>query len=115
VFDLRQTQRALHVLASQVDVPRTVRYTHDGRFLVVSEGADVVSMLDVAADYACGQYIELLGAHTPPRHAAGGVCSRVRRWGGVRGGTQARLRASPSRKTTRPCLWSAPTTSLTAW
>ena len=65
IFDIRNPDRAVHIIASTIEVPRSVHYSPDNRFLVIGESSDMVSILDVAADYAIGQQIALFGA--PPR------------------------------------------------
>ena len=75
VFDIRRPDEALKIISSLSEIPRSVHYSSDGRFLAIGESSDFISVIDVAADYSQGQVIDLLGT---PQGSAGGWQTHVR-------------------------------------
>lgn len=61
LYDIRQPNAPFKVLRSIMEVPRSLQYTSDGRFLVIGEGLDLVSIVDAASGYTEGQLLDFFG------------------------------------------------------
>jgi len=65
LYDIRQPNSPFKVLRSIMEVPRSLQYTSDGRFLVIGEGLDLVSIVDAASGYTEGQLLDFFGTAGP--------------------------------------------------
>ncbi len=51
IWDLRKPNESRAILCGNMGAVRSLRYSHDGRFLAATEPADFVRLYDVESDY----------------------------------------------------------------
>ncbi|KAK9481059.1 WD40-repeat-containing domain protein [Lipomyces japonicus] len=62
VYDLRFSNRALHVLGARIGAVRSLRFDHTGKFMIMAEPIDYVHVVDTRSnELARGQVIEFWG------------------------------------------------------
>jgi WD40 repeat protein len=61
LWDSRYLGSSLAVLKGRIGAIRSIRFTSDGRFMMMAEPADFVHLLDTKQDYAQSQEIDLFG------------------------------------------------------
>jgi hypothetical protein len=61
VYDVRLLSRPLHVLRAHIGAVRSLRFSPNGRSLMVAEPADYVTLYDVASGFTRQQTIDLFG------------------------------------------------------
>ena len=61
IWDIRKTNRSLHVLQAEIGSVYNVKYSHDGKFLAFGEAIDYVNVYDCGKDYNVYQQIDYFG------------------------------------------------------
>lgn len=61
VYDVRLLSRPLHVLKAHIGAVRSLRFSPNGRTLMVAEPADYITLYDIASGFSTQQTIDVFG------------------------------------------------------